>query len=135
MRSFLTHSLATSNSSGGQWTNSRPKNAFNSEQYIFSSNQAPAILNSIFFLKTTQFIHILSLLESRTYVKRKELSAYAASGGSRDNFFLDLFHLLVKTLTMRDNELKSISSSLSYTHQKVSHHSIISSIKIRKKKI
>lgn len=111
------------------------------EQY-FSSNQAPAILNSIFFFfhfeNNTIYSYSLLLrkkmLESRTYVKRT-LSFYAASGGSRDNFFfLDLFHSLVKTLTMRDNELKSISSSLSNTHQKkvsLTLHSILSSKKRR----
>lgn len=91
--------------------------------------QAPAILNSIFSLEKQHTIYSYSLsIAFHIAVSHICEASVCCKWRFSRQFFLDLFHSLVKTLTMRDNELKSISSSHSNTHLAVSRspfHSIL----------
>lgn len=104
---------------------------------ISSLNQAPAILNSSIFKqqkKTTQnlFIPAESISLSVSHIceaEKKPLRRRLHHCESWDNSFFPPFPYvyttrsisLVKTLTMRDNELKSISSSLTHSLTRLPH--------------
>lgn len=104
---------------------------------ISSLNQAPAILNSSIFNNNPKFIHTRAFHSlSRTYAKRRKKNLFD-DDCTTENLetilpFPPLPYVytttrsisLVKTLTMRDNELKSISSSLSLSLTRLPHTTI-----------
>lgn len=104
---------------------------------ISSLNQAPAILNSSIFNKTTQNLFIPEHFTLCLAHMRSEGKNLFDDDCTTENLetilpFPPLPYVytttrsisLVKTLTMRDNELKSISSSLSHSLTRLPHTTI-----------